>query len=576
MQIIVRHSGEDIPIENLSLSEAVIIRKKSATDEFRAKFTDPAGANSFSTGETIEIYADGIRKFRGRIARLDTTLGGDDDSVSMAAKGPWFDLESIVYQQTWKAARQNSSGAVLLEDCVRSKIVLGQDSQSNKIDAATQLYDIFNYAISKGAEFSIGNIVAAADIPLDEAKDLSCAEAVSRILKWMPDTGVYFDYSAPGFPELSVLPRGNLATQMVDISSGNVKSVKVGPRPDLQVSSVSIKYESEHSDGDNSWLTVTEDNYPPNSEYGGKNAVVMSVELAGYKGSCQIYEIECQSIQLNSPQWWRNRIPALSEAEDLEVLSSEREEGSLKLPRFLASGTIHPSMNFSAARERVDAVVKYTDADGSVVKKNIGVRFVTTNASTGTYAVRSASQYAEPVPSGLAKAIYDASSAPQYEGAVEIFGGDAADFAAAKICLSGGNSEWLSMNSPVYSASENLSDNTLTVKFGPPTHLYPDRIAEMFRIGRPRVVPYSSNAKSGGISASSRVYFSGVNSENDGGQGDTSYLKFVVTQDEQGSIELDSESIKKGNTAKMREIYVTKNARLAKANALMTDPEEVE
>ena len=72
------------------------------------------------------------------------------------------------------------------------------------------------------------------------------------------------------------------------------------------------------------------------------------------------------------------------------------------------------------------------------------------------------------------------------------------------------------------------------------------------------------------------MYFSGVNSENDGGQGDTSYSKFVVTQDEQGAIELDSESIKKGNTAKMREIYVTKNARLAKANALMTDPEEVE
>lgn len=37
MQIIVRHSGADISIENLSLSEAVIIRKKSATDEFRAK-----------------------------------------------------------------------------------------------------------------------------------------------------------------------------------------------------------------------------------------------------------------------------------------------------------------------------------------------------------------------------------------------------------------------------------------------------------------------------------------------------------------------------------------------------------
>ena len=381
-------------------------------------------------------------------------------------------------------------------------------------------------------------------------------------------------------PELSVLPRSELPSKTIDLSSGLVKSVKVGSRPDLAVSAVSIKYESEHSDGANSWLTVEEDNYPPDAAYGGRNAVVMSVELAGMKGSCQIYEIECRSIQPNSAQWWRDRIPALSDAEDLEVLSSKRQDDSEDLPRFLVSGTIHPSMNFLASRERVDAVVQYTDKSGSVVKREIGVRFVTTNAVTGTYAVRSTSQYAEPVPSGLAKAVYDAASAMQYEGSAEIFGADADDFAAAKIRISGGRSEWETMDSPVCSTVEDLESGTLTVKFGPPTHLYPDRISEMFRIGRPRVVPYSNNSKSGGISAANRVYFSGMDSESDGGQGDAEYSKLVVKSAEEeetpGSIELDAQSLDGKGAAKMREIYVVKNAKLAKADALMTEPVEVE
>ena len=580
MEYFIRRSGTDAPFSELTLSGAKITRKKSAADEFRAVFAGPSKAAGFSAGETVEVYAGQKRKFRGRIARLDAKLGGADDSVEIVAKGPWFDLESIVYQQTWKAARVSESGAAVLEDCRRSKVVLGQNSQSQKIGVAGQLADIFGYAVSKGAEFSVGEISADAEMPLDEAKDLTCAEAAARVLKWLPDTGAHFDYSSGGLPELSVLPRSELPSKTIDLSSGLVKSVKVGPRPDLAVSAVSIKYESEHSDGANSWLTVEEDNYPPDAAHGGRNAVVMSVELAGMKGSCQIYEIECRSIQPNSAQWWRDRIPALSDAEDLEVLSSKRQEDSEKLPRFLVSGTIHPSMNFLASRERVDAVVQYTGKSGSVVKREIGVRFVATNAVTGTYAVRSTSQYAEPVPSGLAKAVYDAASAMQYEGSAEIFGADADDFAAAKIRISGGRSEWETMDSPVCSTVEDLESGTLTVKFGPPTHLYPDRISEMFRIGRPRVVPYSNNSKSGGISAANRVYFSGTDSESDGGQGDAEYSKLVVKSAEEeetpGSIELDAQLLDGKGAAKMREIYVVKNAKLAKAGALMTEPVEVE
>ena len=71
-----------------------------------------------------------------------------------------------------------------------------------------------------------------------------------------------------------------------------------------------------------------------------------------------------------------------------------------------------------------------------------------------------------------------------------------------------------------------------------------------------------------------------MDSESDGGQGDAEYSKLVVKSAEEeetpGSIELDAQSLDGKGAAKMREIYVVKNAKLAKADALMTEPVEVE
>lgn len=578
MNFAVRHNNTDYTADELGLAAARILRKKSAADEFRATFADPTKAEFLKTGDTVEIFKNGVRKFRGTITRLDFDFGGGDDRALLVAKNAWFDLESIVYQQFWKTATNgvSSDGTPVLVDISRSKVVLGQDSASLKIGAAQQLADIFSYAISKGAEFAVGEISADCELPLDEARDLTCAEAAARVLKWLPDAGAFFDYSADGLPTLSVLPKSALQTKTIELGSGKIKRLKVGSRPDLAVSSVSIKYESEHSDGAQSWLTVHDDTYPQDRPAGGKNAVVMSIDLAGLKGSTQIYEIVCQSIQADVPAWWRRRIPALSDASDLQVLSYSRGENSQNLPRFLVSGTIHPSMNFRTFVERVDAVVQYTDENSSVVRKKIGVRFVTTNAVSGTYTTSSASQAAEPIPTGLAKAVYDSSREIQYEGFAEIFGADAADFCGAKIRIGGGHSDWATMDSPVSSVSENLADDTLLVKFGPPTHLYPDKIAELFRIGRPRNTPASYTQKSGAVSASNRIYFSGINSESDGGQGDASYAKFVVSETDGGTIELNAQDLSASQTAQMREVYLTKNGYLAKAHALLTEPQEVE
>ena len=53
-------------------------------------------------------------------------------------------------------------------------------------------------------------------------------------------------------------------------------------------------------------------------------------------------------------------------------------------------------------------------------------------------------------------------------------------------------------------------------------------------------------------------------------------MKSAEEEETPGSIELDAQSLDGKGAAKMREIYVVKNAKLAKADALMTEPVEVE
>lgn len=109
---------------------------------------------------------------------------------------------------------------------------------------------------------------------LDEAKDLSCAEALLRVLKWTPNCAAFFDYSAQGNPKINVLSRSSLPTIEIDAQSSGVKSVSVASRPDLKVESVSIKYERVHSQNEFSWLTVDEDIYPPDSPSAAKTPLL--------------------------------------------------------------------------------------------------------------------------------------------------------------------------------------------------------------------------------------------------------------------------------------------------------------
>jgi len=557
-------------VEDWKISKATLARRNAACDEFRAVFADKSAASGAAAGDIVELFDNGVRRFYGRVVKVPASSSGDSESLEILAKSPWNDLEETVYQQQWKI-RHISDGQASLDAFYRSRVVLGQDADAKQIGARAQMLDILNYAIMCGAEISIGEISADTQMLLDETKDITCAEAAARTLKWLPNSAVWFDYAGDGFPSLNISPREALPTAEIRAEDGRVKKFSASARPDLVVSGVSIKYESENTEGEYSWLTVSEDNYPDGFNPASKKAIVMNVELAGYKATCQKYQAVCESIQPSSPAWWKSRVPSLADAQSLSVSAYSRE-GSLPLE--LVSGSLGNCLGIDGASDIVRATVSYDDGEGGTVTRDVGVKLMSTRAASGTHCAWTTTQAAETAPQGLAKAIYEAVSEMQYEGEISLIGSKSENYVGRRLRVLGAGTQWENMNSPVVSASEDLFTEILTLRFGPPKHLYPDELAELFRINRNRKVSTSIETRSTGKISASTVEMSAQNSSTSSDGGDAKYSQMILKDAAaEVSINLKCSALSEGQSAAFRYVNICHEGRPAKAMFLMTEPE---
>ncbi len=567
MALFIKHLSEILPASEMGVCSVRISRRSAAPDSLNLRFSSDSAVGRFSIGDVVELFDGGERRFYGSVAKLPKYCSGESKNSEMLVESPWADMEKIVYQQLWKSA-DTASGEVVLSPVMRSKVVLGQNSEGEKIGVGEQVSDILSYAVSSGAMFGLGNISVDAKMLLDEARDLSCAEALARVLKWAPNFVAYFDYSGSGLPLLNILSSPSDSANL-DMDSGEISSVSVSSRPDLSLAGVSVKYERENTSGDFSWVSVEEDIYPADCNPSSKNVLVMSVDLDGLRATVQTYPIETESIQEQSADWWRKHLPALAGIDNLQIVSAARSEDSY--PRELVSGTVSERTGYETAPCVVSASVSYVDSNGSEVVDDVAVRVVSTNAPSGTLFAWNTSQVCEEKPEGLAKAIYEASLGLRFEGSAKIIGAKAENFFCKKINILNGDAAWENMNAIAMSCEEDLSTNMLTLKFGPPTHLYPANIAELFRIGRERKASTSWWSRSTAKHAPQEVVMDGRVSGENTSSGSAKYVKFVVSDsDGGGRVELDARDLS-GKIAKFRDITICKDGETSTVKVLMTD-----
>ena len=160
------------------------------------------------------------------------------------------------------------------------------------------------------------------------------------------------------------------------------------------------------------------------------------------------------------------------------------------MPNELLEGSVAAWMNLNAAPLLVQATLQFTGTAtdessavfGATNQRVLYTRVIGTNAETQTYSRLTSETEAEPVPAGLAQALYDAASVLQYDGALELTEQECSRRGApgSLLNLTGGRAEWATMAAQIQRVEEKLDLGQTRITVGPAKHLghaRPDGVA---------------------------------------------------------------------------------------------------
>jgi hypothetical protein len=438
----------------------------------------------FSYGQAVAITKDGAPWFSGVITSTPIEGGPDTEGIAYQVSGPWWHLEKCVYQQTWQVWNTVLDSLVSI---TKSRVILGKGTGTTHITNGAQLAAAVSWAISRGAPMQLGLVDPAINLPYDEQVDITCSEVIIKMLRWSPDCVCFFDYST--IPAtFHCRHKANLTPFLVTIPGPEF--VQITPRPDLQIPGVVLRYEQTHTrsvadpDGDGPsraretvYNTVVED------AAGNPEALATihsTIELAGSRQTIFAQEIEMEDIpsDLRNVDWWIKHIPALDkEGRPALVFSNPSRTGASPsdYPKILTKGSVQSWMPVKARDEEffVDVTSEVYDEQGNKKKSKRTVSFRATTVDykgTGdvkTYMRTSSYEAAEPVPVGVAAALYAAWAPLQYDGQITLKGLEVSGRMGSVLRISGGLPAWASMDALVQQVSELVDAGETEITFGP-------------------------------------------------------------------------------------------------------------
>jgi hypothetical protein len=550
--------------------DTVTFRQESAT-----ALTAPLAIEPFTT---VHICKEGSTWFSGKLIGLPAFGSVEEEAGNYQIGGPWWDLENIVYQQPWSLAKDPENSESELVTAWKSHIVLGQGATGDRLTIREQLLQILDYAVDSGAalSYALPTGTLAGTFPLDECRDLSCAEAIQRVLRWAPAVRSWFDYSEE-IPVLHFTDRSTAPSFFVSMAAESLQQLSIAPRPDLQLQTVAIKYERTHRAGRKVWQTLQVDRYPADGEENSPRALVLTVELEGSSSQYVTQKISTEAVALNSTLWWKRHLPALEDVENLQLLSVSRDS---TLPRELLTGCISDWMSIDCESDVARATIAYEKEGIFVASQDVAVRFLATDGQTATYSRLSSYAPEEEAPEGLAQTFFESLSACPYEGVLRLVANEVpAVPMGALLQITGGQSAWASMGAEIQECEEDVDGGIAELRFGPPAHLGLKQLIQLARANRRRIAPSGTLIRLNGEGSSGKIEQPSHTASANSHSGGTVYGRIVIGQaEESGSqILLDAAAIEMaGLSLQPREEFVVENGILKRRLAIASQPYVVE
>ena len=431
------------------------------TDTFTAR-NIPAGL--LQAGDSVTVKYGNTVVFKGDVDRIVDRHGRGDDRVQdVTVAGPWGKLNRLVFKQTWGA------GAVAFSS---SRVILGQTAAGLAQTMAAQLAEIAGFAATPCGIALGTNAAPAQYLPLDEARDITCADAIRRELRFFPKLVVRFDYTA-----------ATPALQIVDTSGDSAAAyVATIPKTDREyvydahpVSCVDVTVDAVE-------MTVNGDSasfhqvYPADGDTDDLDCLHVTVPLARGGGSTtsETFKIESEEIPgaLNNVHWWATKHPRLANVAESAITFASSPTRSPSNYGYIVKNT---KEEIEAAGKhcevsRFQCKVKIETADDVEDEVTLTMDFLTTDARSGTYTVQTGSTATagEELPEGLAQALYEQRSQSLASERMTVRLGATFPKLGDKLVETvGSSSETLYLQS----FDVDVADLTARLSFGQPEHL---------------------------------------------------------------------------------------------------------
>lgn len=511
-------------------------RFNQAPDVLRASIPGSAAvAPVFDYAEEVIVRNPaGAVWFRGKVRSQSLTGTGAEERVQYEFAGPWWDLERLVFQQSWETftgytTPGDSSTPPTFDTVYSSELFLGQKANGDKQHSGEQIEEIIDHAATNcGLAIQAGTIDPEADIPIYNTRDITCAEGIIQMLRWTPDTVTWFDYTTTP-PTLHARQLANLATATVTLSTDKLRQLALVPRYDLQLGAVVIRYKKLNDDDGVIWLVQETDAYPPGATGLELDASVHTIELGGARTTRVTAEITTATVdaqhgtESNRIAWWKKKDKLLNDpgidGSTLHITSATvKDEGGSTVslssfPEELLNGQIADWMEFGQEYVTVEATAtfdRFTD-DTFVVPveegatRTLTVRIVVTDGTTGTYGAVNTFEEAEATPVDLAETIYNATQDLRWDGTLALVGDEVPSglHPGKKVTVVGGLAGWTNMM--VQQTTEEPHLGRVTVRLGAPAQLGVSDLVELLRVNRYRLIYNRPSQRQSAVPGDSQV-----------------------------------------------------------------------
>lgn len=219
--------------EAVAIDDARIDRRSVDADELTLTITpqDVTAVTIPELGQTITIFRNGTRFFHGHVTSNPASISNSSQTVNVIVSGPWWWLDRI----NLTSVKTDDTGLT----AERLSYVFG--TAASGINLKTAIEALMDRAIALGAPFQRGTVATFFDVPRITLNQSSCAQALAELIRLVPDTMCYFDYTTTP-PTMNVTRRSTASVETITVGTSPVESISIRPVYELKVDQVRLPY----------------------------------------------------------------------------------------------------------------------------------------------------------------------------------------------------------------------------------------------------------------------------------------------------------------------------------------------